>query len=90
VYVFVADLHEAGAGFGEQVSRDEHPVSQVAQVGVDTELPGVPERLDLLGFACGVFELAVFDVTGGGRSCAEVTAVDDAWAAGIRRRVRPR
>ena len=60
--VLVADLDEARARLGQQLARDEQPVAQVGQVGVDPEFPGVAERLDLLGLARSVLELAVLDV----------------------------
>ena len=46
----------------KQLASDEQSVSQVGEVRVDAEFPGVAEGLDLLGLACGVLELAVLDV----------------------------
>ncbi len=62
MYVFVADLDEAGAGLGEQVPRHQQSVAQIRQIRVDAQFPRVPKSLDLLGFSRGVFELAVLDV----------------------------
>ena len=62
VDVLVADLDEAAAGFGEEVPRCEQPVAEVAEVGVDAQLPRVAEGLDLLDLAAGVFDLAVLHV----------------------------
>ncbi|MCA1708186.1 MAG: hypothetical protein LC808_34880, partial [Actinobacteria bacterium] len=60
--VLVADLDEDAPGLGEQIAGGHQPVAEVGQIGVDTQLPGVAERLDLLDLAGGVFELAVLDV----------------------------
>ena len=64
--VLVADLHEDATALSEQVAGGDEAVAQVGQqvgqVGVDAQLPGVAERLDLLDLAGGVLELAVLDV----------------------------
>ena len=54
------------------------PVAQVRQVGVDAELPGVAEGLDLLGLTGDVLDLAVLHVALAGRDLpvgAELDAV---------------
>ena len=60
--ILVPDLDEARAGFRQQLARHDQPIPQVRQVGVDAQLPGVAERLDLLCLTCRVFELAVLTV----------------------------
>ncbi len=62
VHVLVADLHEDAAALGEELARDRQAVAQVGEVRVDAELPGVAERLDLLGLAGRVLGLAVLHV----------------------------
>ena len=62
MHVLVADLHEDAPALGQQFAGDDEPVAEVRQVGVDAELPGVAERLDLLRLARGVLGLAVLDV----------------------------
>ena len=64
--VFVADLHEDGAGVGQQISGHGEAVAQVGQVGVNAVAPGVAEGLDLLGFAGDVVAVAVAHVAAGG------------------------
>jgi hypothetical protein len=61
VQVLVVDLHEDGAAFGEQFPRQQEPIAQVGQVGVDAQLPGVAIRLDLLWLVGEVF-VFVFDI----------------------------
>ena len=61
--VLIADLDEARPAIREKVAGDDQPVPQVRQVGVDPQLPRVPERLDLLRLARGILNLAVLDVT---------------------------
>ena len=51
MHILIADLDEDAAGLGEQLAGDDEPVAQVGEVRVDAELPGVAERLDLLGLA---------------------------------------
>lgn len=76
--VFVADLHEAGAGFGEEFAGEGEAVAQVGEVGVDAELPCVAEGFDLFGFAREVFGFVVADGAFAGRGLpigAELDAV---------------
>jgi len=49
--VLVADLHEDAARVGEQLAAEDEPVTQVRQVRVDAEGPGVPVGLDHLRLA---------------------------------------
>jgi hypothetical protein len=46
-----AYLDENRATVTKQFSSEEQSVPEVHEVGVATELPGVPKRADLLGFA---------------------------------------
>ena len=62
MHVLVADLDEDAAALGQQLAGDGQAVTQVAQVGMDAELPGVAEGLDLLRLAGGILRLAVLDV----------------------------
>ena len=62
MHVLVADLHEARARFGEQLLGHQQPVAQVAQIGVDAQLPGVAEGLDDLRLAAEAGVVAVLDV----------------------------
>ena len=64
--IFIADLHEDGAGIGEQIAGDGEPVAQVGEVAVDAVAPGVAEGFDLLGLAGDVVGLAVLHVAAGG------------------------
>ena len=77
--VLVADLYEAGPGFRQQVPGDEKPVTQVRQVGMNTELPRVAEGLDLLGLARRILELAVLDVTLAGGDLPVGAELDPVW-----------
>ena len=49
--VLLADLHEAASAFVQQLAREQQAIPQVGQVGVDAELPGVPEGADRLRLA---------------------------------------
>ena len=49
--VFIGDLHEARAGFVEELAGDEQAFAQVAEVGVNAQFPGVAKGLHLFGFA---------------------------------------
>jgi hypothetical protein len=60
VHVLIADLHEDRAAVGQQVEGDGQPIAQIGQVGVDAVLPGVSERLDLLGLAADVSDARRF------------------------------
>ena len=64
--ILIADLHEDGAGIGQQIAGDGQPIAQVGQVGVDAVAPGVAEGLDLLRLAGDVVGLAVLHVAAGG------------------------
>ncbi len=64
--IFIADLHEDGAGIGEEIAGDGEPVAQVGEVAVDAVAPGVAEGFDLLGLAGDVVGLAVLHVAAGG------------------------
>ena len=57
--VFLADLHEAASALVQQLAREQQAVAQVGQVGVDAELPGVPEGADRLRLAGQVLVPAV-------------------------------
>ena len=66
VDIFIADLHEDGAGIGEKIAGDGEAVAQVGEVAVDAVAPGVAEGFDLLGLAGDVVGLAVLHVAAGG------------------------
>ena len=66
VDIFIADLHEDGAGIGEEIAGDGEPIPQVGEVAVDAVAPGVAEGFDLLGLAGDVVGLAVLHVAAGG------------------------
>ena len=57
VQVLIGNLHKHTARFVQQFPRQQEPVAQVGKVGVDAQLPGVPERLDHLRLA-GSFLIA--------------------------------
>ena len=65
--VFVSDLDEYGAGFGEQLAGGGQAVAEVGEVRVDAVAPGVAEGFDLFGFAGDVLWVAVRDVSAGSR-----------------------
>ncbi len=60
--ILIADLYENGARFGEQLSCDREPIAKNRQVGMNPELPGVPESPHLLWLTSSVLHLAVFNV----------------------------
>ena len=64
--IFIADLHEDGAGISEEIAGDGEPIPQVGEVAVDAVAPGVAEGFDLLGLAGDVVGLAVLHVAAGG------------------------
>ena len=64
--IFIADLHEDGAGIGEEIAGDGEAIPQVGEVAVDAVAPGVAEGFDLLGLAGDVVGLAVLHVAAGG------------------------
>ncbi len=64
--IFIADLHEDGAGIGEEIAGDGEAVAQVGEVAVDAVAPGVAEGFDLLGLAGDVVGPAVLHVAAGG------------------------
>ena len=66
MHVLVADLHEHRAAFGQQVTRRRQPVAQIRQIGMDTVLPGISERLHLLRFARDVLGLVLHVAAFGG------------------------
>ena len=53
--VLIANLHENGAGVGQQVTGHGEAVAQVGQIGVDAVAPGVTEGLYLLRLSGDVF-----------------------------------
>ena len=60
--IFIADLDEDAAAFGEEFAGDGEPVAEVGEIGMDAEFPGVAEGADLFGLARGVLGLAVLHV----------------------------
>ena len=64
--VLITDLHEDGAGLGEQIACDGKAITQVGEVAVDAVAPGVPKRLHLLRLSGDVGGPAVLDVAAGG------------------------
>jgi len=51
VDVLIPDLHKDTAGFMKQLPRQQQPVAEIGEVGVDAEFPGVAEGADLLRLA---------------------------------------
>jgi len=51
VDIFIADLHEDGAGIGEKIAGDGEPVAEVGKIAVDAVAPSVAEGFDLLRLA---------------------------------------
>jgi hypothetical protein len=49
--IFIADLDEDAATFGEQFACGGEPVAEVGEIGMDAEFPGVAEGADLFGLA---------------------------------------
>lgn len=41
--IFIADLDENAAAFGEEFAGDGEPVAEVGEIGMDAEFPGVAE-----------------------------------------------
>ena len=66
MHVFIADLHEDGTGFGEQIAGDGEAVAEVGKIAVDAVAPGVAEGFDLLRLAGDVAGVAVLHVAAGG------------------------
>ena len=64
--IFIANLHEDGAGIGEEIAGDGEAVAEVGKVTMDAVAPGVAEGFDLLGLAGDVVGVAVLDVAAGG------------------------
>ena len=64
--VFIADLHEDGAGVGEEIAGNGEAVAEVGEVAVDAVPPGVAEGFDLLRLAGDVAGVTVFHVAAGG------------------------
>ena len=55
MHIFIADLHEYGAGFSEKFAGCNQAIAQIGKVGMDTELPGIAESADLFGLAGDIF-----------------------------------
>ena len=64
--IFIADLHEDGAGIGEEIAGDGEAVAEIGEVAVDAVAPGVAEGFDLLRLAGDVVGVAVLHVAAGG------------------------
>ena len=60
--ILIRDLHKDAATFGQQLARQQQPIAQVAQVGVQAQLPGVAIGLDHLRLADHLGVLAVLDI----------------------------
>ena len=67
MHIFIIDLYETRAAFGEQIAGDDETVAQVGKIRMNPQLPRVAKSLDLLGLADEVLDLVVFHVapTGG-------------------------
>jgi hypothetical protein len=76
VQVLIRNLHKHAARLMQQLLRQQQPVAQIGQVGVNTQLPGIPERLDHLRFLGEVGVGPVLDVALVGEGL-EVGAVFD-------------
>src|SRR5271166_462698 len=62
MHILITNLHKRASRFGEQLSGDQEPIAKNRQVGVNPELPGVPESPHLLWLTSSVLHLAVFYV----------------------------
>ena len=60
--IFIADLHEDGAGVRKKITRDSQSVAEIGEVAVDAVAPGVAEGFNLLRFARDVAGIAVLHV----------------------------
>src|SRR4051794_29252638 len=74
--ISVADLDEYAAALGEEVAGGGEAVAEVGQVAVDAQLPGIAERLDLLGLAGQVLGLGVLHVALAGADLPVATELD--------------
>ena len=64
--IFIADLHEDGAGIVKEIAGDGEAVTEVREIAVDAVAPGVAESFDLLRLAGDVAGVAVRHVAAGG------------------------
>ncbi len=60
--ILIRNLHKHAPRLVQQFLRQQQPVAQVGEVGVDAQLPGVAEGLDHLRLLREVFVLAVLHV----------------------------
>src|SRR5690606_618973 len=60
--VLIRNLHEHAPRLVQKLPRQQQPVTQIRQIGVNAQLPGIPERLDHFRLLGQVLVLAVFDV----------------------------
>src|SRR5882672_6133625 len=75
--IFVADLHEYGAGIREQIAGDGEAVTEIREVAMNTVAPRITESLYLLRFAGDVAGVAILHVAAG-RGPLEVAVEFDA------------
>jgi hypothetical protein len=59
--IIIPDLNETTTTVGEEIPGDGESVTEVAEVGMDTQIPGVTECLDLFGLAGQLRYLCIFD-----------------------------
>ena len=59
--ILIRNLHKHTPRLAQQLLRQQQPVAQVGQVGVNPQLPGVAESLDHLRFLGQVLVLAILD-----------------------------
>lgn len=65
MHIFIADLDEDTSRLCEQIAGNKKSVSQVAQIGMDTVLPGIAEGFNLFRLTRHVVQFAVLDVAAG-------------------------
>lgn len=63
MHILIADLHENAAGLSEQFASDSQSVSQIGQIRMNAELPGIAEGAHLFRLASSIFGLSVFHIT---------------------------
>ncbi|MDD3565164.1 MAG: hypothetical protein PHN90_05780 [Methanothrix sp.] len=60
--VFIRNLHENASAVAQQLPRQKEPVPKIGKIGMNPQLPGVPEGLDHLGLLGEVLVFAVLHV----------------------------
>ncbi|MBA7711472.1 hypothetical protein ES703_120435 [subsurface metagenome] len=62
VHVLITNLNEHAACFRQQVAGHHQPVTQISQIRMYAQLPGIPEGFYLLRLAGGVPGAAIFHI----------------------------